>query len=106
MPTYDVECPNCGTYERFKRMDDREQNCDTCGAPVELLITSSTKSKGFEEYWDDGLGASITGIGHRHQLMRQHGAEYRDHPSPGEKSARRDEKHERRRRAELERRGA
>lgn len=97
MPNYDVECPNCGTYERFKRMDDRLNPCDDCGAPVDILITSSTSSKGFESYWDDGLGAEVTGIGHRHQLMRQEGAEYRDHPSPGEASARRDRKEQNKR---------
>ncbi len=93
MPRYDVECPNCGTHERVRSVADRRQPCDTCGSPVELLFSASTSSKGFEPYFDYGLGHTITGVGHRKQLMRGEHLDYRDHPSKGDQSARLDRVH-------------
>lgn len=95
MPRYDVECPKCGVYERISTMDGRRQPCIRCGSTVEVLITSSTKSKGFEPYFDTGLGAEVTGIGDRHVHMRQNHLDYRDHPSKGEISARADKARDR-----------
>lgn len=95
MPRYDVDCPKCGIHERFKIMDARHDPCDTCGGPIELLFTSSTPSKGFEAYFDMGLGVEVTGIGDRKVVMRREKLDYRDHPSPGEMSARRDKANER-----------
>lgn len=96
MPRYDIECPNCGVYERATTITSRADPCDKCGSPVDVLITSSTPSKGFEAYYDDGLGEVITGLGHRRQVMRGCNFDYRDHPSPGEQSARRDRLNDRR----------
>jgi len=95
MPTYDVTCPNCGLYERVKPMADRRDPCDHCGEEVDLLVTSSTPSKGYEPHFDVGLGHYVTGIGHRRQLMRQEHLDYRDHPSKGDQSARLDRAHQR-----------
>ena len=98
MPTYDVECPTCGTYERFKMIEDRHAPCDTCGGPIGILITSSTSSKGFEPYFDVGLGHYITGVGDRRKHMRSEHLDYRDHPAKGDQSARLDRVNEAKRR--------
>ena len=90
MPRYDVECPTCGTYERVESIESRRHPCRTCGSEVELLFTSSTPSKGFEPYFDIGLGAYVTGIGDRKKIMRQESLDYRDHISKGDQSARLD----------------
>lgn len=97
MPRYDVECPGCGVYERISTVGARGLPCETCGNNVTVLITSSTRSKGFEPMFDNGLGENITGIGDRKKIMRENKLDYRDHPSPGEASARRDKMRERER---------
>lgn len=90
MPVYDVECPKCGTYERIKEVDRRNDPCDVCGSPIDTLISTSTTSKGFEPYFDWGLGHEITGQGDRNMHMRNLKADVRPRPSPGDRSYRLD----------------
>lgn len=98
MPNYDVECPNCGPSERINvPIDERDAPCETCGSPVQVLITVGTKSKGFEPYFNDGLGVYVTGQGDINKAMREASADYRPLPTKGDLSARRDRIEERRR---------
>jgi hypothetical protein len=47
-------------------------------------------SKGFEPRFDIGLGRYVTGWGDIHRGMREERLDFRDHPSPGARSARLD----------------
>lgn len=47
-------------------------------------------SKGFEPYFNISLGRYVTGWGDIRQAMRQEKVDFRDHPRPGDVSARRD----------------
>lgn len=98
MPNYDVECPTCGTYERFKKIADRRDPCDKCGSLVDVLITASHKTTGFEPYFDYGLGIEVTGQGDINKMKREHNLYDKDPPSKGEVSARRDRINEKRKR--------
>lgn len=79
--------------------------CRICGLPIAVgdfpCITTARPhgkalpSKGFEPYFDVGLGEPVTGWGDVRQHMRRKHLDFRDHPSPGEQSARRDRAHER-----------
>lgn len=72
--------------------------CEACG--VEYGIGDSPfcrdghgrvlPSKGFEPRFDYGLGQDVTGWGDIRQAMRRNQLDYRDHPSPGDRSARLD----------------
>lgn len=53
---------------------------------------------GFEAYFDHGLGEHVTGWGDVRKAMRENHLEFRDHPSPGDTSARRDKIADQRRR--------
>lgn len=74
--------------------------CTVCGLPIEIgqfpcVYTprphaKALPSKGYEARFDDGLGCEVTGWGDVHQKMREHHLDYREHPSKGELSARRD----------------
>lgn len=97
MPTYDVECPNCGTYERLVPLDRRHDPCHKCGAQVEILISAATKSKGFEPYFNHGIGEYVTGQGDINKAKREHNLRDREPPRKGDLSARMDKIHERRR---------
>ena len=44
----------------------------------------------FEPYFDVGLGRYVTGWGDVRQGMREHHLDFRDHPTRGDLSARRD----------------
>lgn len=90
MPYYDVECPSCGTYERFALIGLRHAPCEKCGCVVEVLITSSGPSKGFEPYFNDGLGIYVTGKGDINKAMRENNADYRPRPTKGDIAERRD----------------
>lgn len=63
----------------------------------------SVQTNAFAVYFDHGLGCEITSLGDRWRLMKEKGLTYREHPSKGELSARRD-KIEARKRAAQERR--
>lgn len=47
-------------------------------------------AKGFEPYFDHGLGEHVTGWGDIHKAMRENNLDFRDHPSPGDSSVRMD----------------
>ena len=54
MPTYEYECPTCGTYELFQKMSDKpKRKCPTCKSKVKRLIGSGAgiifKGSGFYE---------------------------------------------------------
>jgi len=54
MPTYDYECPQCGTFELFQRItEDPMEHCPTCQNKVRRLIGSGGgilfKGSGFYE---------------------------------------------------------
>lgn len=73
-----------------------EVTCESCGQP--LTIGSwpfcphgrYLQRSGFEPRWDDGLGKYVTGWGDIHQAMRENKLDFRDHPTAGDLSARRD----------------
>ncbi len=79
-------------------MDGKTITCDNCG--VEYGIGDSPwcrdshtrviRGKGFEPFFDVGLGKYVTGWGDIHMHKRAEGLDFRDHPSKGEISARRD----------------
>ncbi len=103
MPRYDIDCPTCGIYERHTTMDGRRGPCEKCGSEITLLITLSGPTKGFDSYFDQGLGEVVGGLGDRNKLMRESKLDHRDVPSKGEISARRDASHERSKRRHLTR---
>lgn len=81
--------------------------CSVCGLPVasgEMACIYTVRPhgplaqrSGFTAYFDIGLGAEVTSLGQRHQLMRQNKLDYRDKMSPGDLSARRDRMREQQR---------
>lgn len=96
MPNYDVECDNCGVFERINwPLERRAEPCDRCGGPVQTLITSATKSKGFEAYFNYGLGEHVTGTGDINKAKRENNLRDKEPPSKGEMSARNDRINER-----------
>ena len=64
-------------------------DCDKCGHAVEIGEfpfcphgrVASAYGKGFEPYFDYGLGEEVHGWGDIHKAMREHHLEYRDHPT-------------------------
>jgi hypothetical protein len=90
VPNYDVRCPNCGDYERFKRIADRHDPCDRCSAIVEPVMRSSVPHHPFKPYFDLSLGAEVTSNHQRNQVARRLHADMRDSLSKGDLSARRD----------------
>jgi len=79
--------------------------CDRCGVTYGVGCSPWCKdgharvipSPGFEPRFDIGLGRDVTGWGDIKQEMRRKGLDYRDHPSAGDLSARRDRIEESRR---------
>jgi hypothetical protein len=79
--------------------------CTVCGLPIavgEFPCISAPRphgralpSKGFEPHFDVGLGQHVTGWGDVRQAMRRNKMDFRDHPSAGELSARRDREQQR-----------
>lgn len=100
MPLYEVRCQDCGDqYERILPISERNNPCDRCSGTVDQVFRYSTPQKGFEPYYDEGLGVHVQTKGDINQAMRRLGAREREPLSRGEISARRDRAHERRQRA-------
>jgi len=98
MPSYDVKCTACGrTWERWSPIADRYAACDFCSGPVVQEFKHSVQGTPFIPYFDIGLGQQIDSLPERKKAMRNAHMDYRDHPSAGELSARRDRAHEARR---------
>jgi hypothetical protein len=84
-----------------------EDICAVCGKPIQIgewpcVYTPrpherSVQTAPFVAYYDHGLGMEITGLGDRQAEMRRNNLHYREHPSKGDLSARRDRLEERRR---------
>ena len=78
----------------------RIEPCTVCGLPLQVgqqgCITTIRPHEPvlpyvpFTEYFDIGLGETVTSFADRWRFMRQKGLQYRDLPSKGELSARRD----------------
>lgn len=98
MPLYDYRCPTCDAeFEIFALIDFRnDQTCGKCGSKLILVFKPSPAYKPFNPYFDEGLGVQITGRDHRRRVMRDMQCDFRDHPSPGQTSARKDWANERR----------
>ena len=75
--------------------------CDRCYTPLSAGVhgvnvcpyeprRDMIPSQGFEPRFDIGLGEYVTGWGDIRQQMRRKHLDFRDHPSPGDLSARRD----------------
>lgn len=70
--------------------------CQACGAEIHLgdwpfcPHGRTTPYHPFIPYFDTGLGAQVNSLAERWRLMKQHHADYRDHPTAGDISARRD----------------
>lgn len=66
-----IGCTRCGTY-------DHHEPCASCGVPIHIGSDyrcpheQAGPSKGFEPYFDIGLGATITGVGDRNSHLRPH----------------------------------
>lgn len=60
---------------------------------------------GFEARFDIGLGRDVSGWGDIHKAMREMNLDFRDHPSPGQRSVRLDKVHEAKRNKERRARG-
>lgn len=92
MPLYDYECPDCGFEgEIAARMDDRKnQPCPKCTTILMQVHRPTPRYRPFNPYFDIGLGEEITSYAHRRRVMKSQGMDYRDHPSPGDTSARLD----------------
>lgn len=79
--------------------------CGACGTEYGIgdAVTcphgKAQPHRGFEPYFDHGLGEYVTGWGDVRKAMRENHLDYRDHPSAGETSARRDRIREQQRKA-------
>jgi putative FmdB family regulatory protein len=91
MPCYEVRCQSCDKqYERIRTIADRNDPCDQCGGEIEQVFRASFQGKGFEPYFDQGLGVWVAGQGDIKQAMRRAKADYREPMRPGDQSARKD----------------
>lgn len=103
MPLIDVRCRSCGTIAEVMRPLSeypRTPRCGACGEATEQIHLPQ-RYVPFTPYFDYGLGEEVTSLGHRWQLMKQHHLDYRDHPSKGDLSARRDRCEAQRREARM-----
>lgn len=67
-------CPDCGTEYGV-------------GQWYRCPHDSVLPSKGFEPYFDIGLGREVTGWGDVRQSMREQKLDFRDHPTQAQKNA-------------------
>lgn len=99
MPLYDYECDQCGAEsERMALMAERNSQKCECGGALIIVHRPTPRYKPFNNYFDIGLGVEITGRDHRRRVMRDLGMDFRDHPSPGDTTARKDRCNEARKR--------
>lgn len=105
MPLYDYECSNCGFEGEIVALmaERKNQVCPACTATLTQVHRPTPRYRPFNPYFDIGLGEEITSYAHRRRVMKSQGMDYRDHPSPGDASARLDKIADTRR--ELRRRG-
>ncbi len=62
-------------WETSRRVDDRDNvNCKTCGEKAVKLVDEIRRPI-FMEYFDEGLGAKVTGPQQRKRLMKEKGLE-------------------------------
>lgn len=88
-------------------MNDQTITCEACGAVYGVGQSPFCRdghaavapAKGFEPYFDLGLGKEVTGWGDIRQEMRRKHMDFRDHPSKGAISARVDRERQRTREA-------
>lgn len=86
--------------------NESKTTCDKCGIAYGVGDSPWCRDhhvrvapgKGFEPYFDNGLGQYVTGWGDVRKGMRENVLDFRDHPSPGDTSARRDKLNEQSRR--------
>lgn len=98
MPTYDLRCLSCGReWERISLIASRRDPCEECGGAVEQVFKHSVQATPFVPYFDEGLGIQVNSFADRWTGMRRAGLQYRDLPSKGDLSARRDRIEERKR---------
>lgn len=79
-------------------MSPQEVRCESCGAVYGIGDSpwcrdghgSVQPRRAFEPYFDIGLGKHVTGWGDIRQEMRRKKLDFRDHPTDGDLSARRD----------------
>jgi hypothetical protein len=63
------------------------ETCPDCGAVIEIgdwpfcPHGKANPAKGFEPYFDIGLGREVTGWGDVRQSMREQHLDFRDHPN-------------------------
>lgn len=100
MPLYDVTCGGCKReWVRTSVIADRYSPSECCAAPVTIYNKPPTTYHPFKHYFDIGLGAEVTSLAQRRRLMKEAHFDFRDHPSAGEESARRDKRNEQHKRA-------
>jgi putative FmdB family regulatory protein len=70
MPTYQYQCPEGHSFEKFQKMSGRPRaNCPECGRPAQRRITGGAglvfKGSGFyiTDYGKDGKGRAPAGEG-------------------------------------------
>lgn len=91
MPLYEVRCSGCQQqYERILPIAERNNPCVKCGGTVDQIYRYSVPQKGFEPYYDEGLGIHVHTRGDVNQAMRRLGVHEREPMSRGDLSARRD----------------
>jgi putative FmdB family regulatory protein len=95
MPTYEYECPEGHTFEKFQKMTDKPRaKCPTCGRPAARKISGGAglvfKGSGFyiTDYGKDGKGprkAEPTGEAAKPEAA---GSKPEAKPAPAEKPTR------------------
>lgn len=95
MPLYDVTCTSCQReWERSAVIANRNAPSECCNAPITIYNRPATGYHPFIPYFDYALGADITSIAQRRRVMKSINVDFRDHPSKGEESARRDKRND------------
>jgi len=64
MPTYEYECPSCGTYDVEQRITAPALTaCEKCGGPVRRLISRSSFALRGGGWYADGYAGKAGGEG-------------------------------------------